>query len=203
MYAKMEYIGAYNDVLARFSVMGVVWVACMEQVLLLNATFEPLKVIDWKRAIRLLTLGKVEVLEEYNREVRSVTFALRLPSVLRLLRFVRYRKKDIRFSRVNIYARDGFRCQYCGKKFESRDLSFDHVVPKRYGGKTEWTNIVTACCRCNRIKGGRTLKEVGLRLLKRPVKPSWVPFIMVTVGVKSVPDGWLDYLYWNVELQEG
>jgi len=62
---------------------------------------------------------------------------------------------------------------------------------------------IIACCRCNRIKGGRTLKEVGLRLLKRPVKPSWVPFIMVTVGVKSVPDGWLDYLYWNVELQEG
>lgn len=175
----------------------------MEQVLLLNATFEPLKVIDWKRAVRLLTLGKVEVLEEYDKEIRSVTFALKLPSVLRLLRFVRYRKKEIKFSRVNIYARDKFCCQYCGKKFEPKDLSFDHVIPRRYGGKTEWTNIVTACCKCNRTKGGRTLKEAGLRLLKKPTKPSWVPFITVTVGVKSVPDAWFNYLYWNAELQRG
>ncbi len=174
----------------------------MEQVLLLNATFEPLKVINWKRAIRLLTLEKVEVLEEYDREVHSVTFAIKLPSVLRLLRFVRYRKKDIKFSRLNIYARDGFMCQYCGKRFESQDLSFDHVVPKRYGGKTEWSNIVTSCCTCNRIKGGRTLKEAGLRLHKKPVKPDWVPFIMITIGVRSVPEAWRNYLYWNVELKD-
>jgi 5-methylcytosine-specific restriction endonuclease McrA len=174
----------------------------MEQVLLLNATFEPLKVIDWKRAVRLLTLGKVEVLEEYDREIRSVTFALKLPSVLRLLRFVRYRKKEIKFSRLNIYARDEFRCQYCGKKFEPRNLSFDHVVPKRFGGKTEWTNIVTACCRCNRRKGGRVLKDAGLRLLKKPTKPAWVPFLMVTIGLPSVPSAWRDYLYWTAELAE-
>jgi len=173
----------------------------MDQVLLLNATFEPLKVIDWKRAIKLLTLGKVEVLEEHDREIRSVTFAVRLPSVLRLLRFVRHRNKEVKFSRLNIYARDGFRCQYCGKKFEGRDLTFDHVVPRRKGGQTEWTNIVTACYRCNRKKGARTLKEAGLRILKNPVKPDWVPFIMVTIGVKSVPDSWIDYLYWTVELR--
>jgi 5-methylcytosine-specific restriction endonuclease McrA len=174
----------------------------MEQVLLLNATFEPLKVIDWKRAVRLLTLGKVEVLEEYNREIRSVSFAIKLPSVLRLFRFVRYRKKDVKFSRVNIYARDGFHCQYCGKKFEPQDLTFDHIVPKRYGGKTEWTNIVTSCYKCNRIKGGRPLKEAGFRLIRRPVKPDWVPFIMITIGVRSVPESWRDYLYWNIELKE-
>jgi 5-methylcytosine-specific restriction endonuclease McrA len=174
----------------------------MEQVLLLNATFEPLKVIDWKRAVRLLTLGKVEVLKEYDREIRSVTFALKLPSVLRLLRFVRYRKKEVKFSRLNIYARDEFRCQYCGKKFEPRNLSFDHVVPKRFGGKTEWTNIVTACCRCNRRKGGRVLKDAGLRLLKKPTKPAWVPFLMVTIGLPSVPSAWRDYLYWTAELAE-
>ena len=174
----------------------------MEQVLLLNATFEPLKVINWKRAIRLLTLGKVEVLEEYDREIHAVTFAIKLPSVLRLLRFVKYRKRDIKFSRLNIYARDGFRCQYCGKKFESQNLSFDHVVPKRYGGKTEWNNIVTSCCRCNRIKGGRTLKEAGLKLLRKAVKPDWVPFIMITIGVRSVPEDWRNYLYWNIELTD-
>ncbi len=175
----------------------------MEQVLLLNATFEPLNVIDWKRAIRLLTLGKVEVVEEYDREIRSVTFAVKLPAVLRLLNFVRHRKKHVKFSRLNIYARDGFRCQYCGQKFESQNLTFDHVVPKRYGGKTEWSNIVTCCHRCNRIKGGRLLEDAGLKLLKKPVKPDWVPFIMISVSVKSVPESWRDYLYWNVELKDG
>lgn len=174
----------------------------MEQVLLLNATYEPLKVIDWKRAIRLLTLQKVEVLEEYDREVQSVTFAVRLPSVLRLLRFVKYRKKHIKFSRANIYARDNFQCQYCGRKFEAHDLTFDHVVPKRYGGRTQWTNIVTSCYRCNRAKGGRTLKEAGLDLLKKPLKPDWVPFLMITISSRSVPDSWRDYLYWNAELKD-
>jgi 5-methylcytosine-specific restriction endonuclease McrA len=173
----------------------------MDHVLLLNATFEPMKVIDWKRAIKLLALGKVEVLEEYDKEIRAVTFAIRIPSVLRLLSFVRHRNKEVKFSRLNIYARDEFRCQYCGKHFESRDLTFDHVVPRRQGGRTEWTNIVTACYRCNRKKGGRTLKQSGLQLLKKPTKPSWVPFIMVTIGVTSVPDSWRDYLYWNAELQ--
>ncbi len=174
----------------------------MERVLLLNATFEPLKVIDWKRAIRLLTLEKVEVLEEYDREVRSITFAIKLPSVLRLLRYVKYRKKDIKFSRANIYARDNFQCQYCGDSFESQDLTFDHVIPKRYGGKTEWSNIVTSCYRCNRVKGGKVLKEVGFKLRKKPVKPDWVPFLMITISARSVPDSWRDYLYWNLELKD-
>ena len=174
----------------------------MEQVLLLNATFEPLKVIDWKRAIRLLTLEKVEVLEEYDREIRSVTFAIKLPAVLRLLRYVKYRKKDIKFSRANIYARDNFSCQYCGHKFESQDLTFDHVTPKRYGGRTEWRNIVTSCYRCNRVKGGKPLREVGFKLRKKPVKPDWVPFLMITISARSVPDSWRDYLYWNLELED-
>ena len=178
------------------------WKVMMEQVLLLNATFEPLKVIDWKRAIRLLTLGKVEVLEEYDMEIRSVTFAIKLPAVLRLLRYVRYRKRDIKFSRANIYARDNFKCQYCGHRFESQDLTFDHVVPKRYGGKTEWSNIVTCCYRCNGKKGARTLKDSGFKLRKKPVKPDWVPFLMITIGVRAVPESWQDYLYWNLELKD-
>lgn len=174
----------------------------MEQVLLLNATFEPVKVIDWKRAIRLLFLEKVEVLEEYDKEIHSVTFAIKLPAVLRLLRYVRFRRKDIKFSRANIYARDKFQCRYCEHKFESQDLTFDHVIPKRYGGKTEWTNIVTCCYRCNRAKGGRTLKESGLKLPKKPIKPDWVPFLIITISSRSVPGSWRDYLYWNLELQD-
>jgi len=174
----------------------------MEHVLLLNATFEPLKVIDWKRAVRLLTLEKVEVVEEYEREIHAVTFAIKLPSVLRLLRYVKYRKKEIKFSRANIYARDQFQCQYCQHKFEAQDLTFDHVIPKRYGGRTEWTNIVTSCYRCNRVKGGKSLKEARLRLKKKPVKPDWVPFLMITIRAKTVPNSWRDYLYWNLELQD-
>ena len=103
-------------------------------------------------------------------------------------------------TRKNIIKRDGGRCQYCGRK--RGQMTVDHVVPKRYGGKTEWTNIVTCCYGCNRIKGGGTLKEAGLKLLKKPVKPDWVPFLMITIRVKSVPEAWRDYLYWNLELQD-
>jgi 5-methylcytosine-specific restriction endonuclease McrA len=98
----------------------------MERVLLLNITYEPLKIIDWKRAITLLCLGKVEVIEEYNREIRSVSFTIKLPAVVRLLQLVKRPKSPVRFSRQNIYARDRYQCQYCGGKFPSEELTYDH-----------------------------------------------------------------------------
>ena len=115
----------------------------MERVLLLNASYEPLRVISWKRAITLVTLDKVEVLETYERKVRSVTLAIRLPAVVRLLHLVRFRNHTIRFSRQNIYTRDKFQCQYCGRRMDSCDLTYDHVIPKSMGGRTAWENIVT------------------------------------------------------------
>ena len=121
----------------------------MEQTLILNATYEPLKVVDWQRAITLWCQGKVEIVETHDREVRAVSFSFKLPSVVRLLRYVRTRiKKDyVPFTRANIYARDNFTCQYCGVVFESQELTFDHVVPVAQGGRKDWTNIATACVR--------------------------------------------------------
>ncbi|MEJ2025571.1 MAG: HNH endonuclease [Deltaproteobacteria bacterium] len=174
----------------------------MENVLVLNITYEPLKIVDWKKAITLLFLGKVEVLEEYGREIHSVSFSVKLPAVVRLLKMVKRPKTPIKFSRQNIYARDKYRCQYCGDKFAPEDLTYDHVLPRSRGGRTEWSNIVTCCVECNRRKGGRTPMEAGMKLIRKPSRPNWVPALRITRGVREIPQSWRDYLYWNVELVE-
>ena len=108
----------------------------MEQTLLLNATYEPLKVVHWQKAITLFCQGKVEIVSTYDREVRSVSVTFRLPAVIRLLRYIRIKRRIdyVPFSRANIYARDQHRCQYCGHPFPTSDLTFDHVVPVAQGG---------------------------------------------------------------------
>jgi len=174
----------------------------MEQVLLLNLSYEPLKIINWKKAVTLLCLGKVEVIEEYGRDIRSVSLTIKLPSVVRLLRMVKHPKKPVKFSRQNIYARDRYRCQYCGVRFPSEELTYDHVLPRSRGGRTEWENIVTCCVNCNRKKGGKTPEEAGMSLIRKPIRPSWVPALRITIGIREVPTAWRDYLYWNVELVE-
>jgi len=174
----------------------------MEQVLLLNISYEPLKVINWQKAITMLCLGKVEVIEEYSREVHSVSFTVKLPSVVRLLKIIKRNKSPVKFSRQNIYARDHYKCQYCGRRFPSEDLTYDHIRPKSKGGKTEWENIVTCCMECNRKKGGRTPREASMRLIRKPVRPTWVPAIRITIGFREVPQSWRDYLYWHIELLE-
>lgn len=174
----------------------------MEQVLLLNISYEPLKVINWKKAVTLLCLGKVEVLEEYNQEIHSVTFTIKLPSVVRLLKMVNRNKSPVKFSRQNIYARDRYKCQYCGGQYQSEELTYDHVHPRSRGGKTEWDNIVTCCIECNRKKGGRTPREAKMQLIRKPKRPAWVPGIRITIGFREVPQSWRDYLYWNIELTE-
>jgi 5-methylcytosine-specific restriction endonuclease McrA len=174
----------------------------MEQVLLLNITYEPLKIINWKRAITLLFLEKVEVVEEYSREIHSVSFTIKLPSVVRLLMMVKKPKTPVKFSRQNIYARDKYKCQYCGRRFPTEELTYDHIIPKSRGGKTKWKNIVTCCIQCNRKKGGRTNTEAGMKLIRKPSRPTWLPALRITVGFREVPHSWRDYLYWNVELIE-
>ena len=133
----------------------------MEQTLLLNATYEPLKIVHWQKAVTLWVQGKVEIISVYDREVRSVSFTFRLPSVIRLLRRIRIRRKFdyVPFSRANIYARDHYTCQYCGHVFPTGDLTFDHVVPVAQSGRKDWENIVTCCITCNRRKGGRTPEQ--------------------------------------------
>ncbi|MFH0902338.1 MAG: HNH endonuclease [Pseudomonadota bacterium] len=171
-----------------------------QRTLVLSQAYEPVKVVSWKRALTLLTLGKVEVLEEYSWGIHTATLVIKVPAVVRLLRAFRRRKAVVKFSRVNIYARDKYRCQYCGEARPISELTYDHVVPRMQGGRTEWTNIVTACQECNLRKGGRTPEQAGMRLRSQPVQPTWVPAITVTVSLRSVPDAWRDYLYWTGEL---
>lgn len=177
--------------------------AASSRTLLLNSTYEPLKVISWQRAVTLLWLGKVEIVRTYDREVRSVTFKFRMPAVVRLLRFVRRKQPQISFSRRNLFARDDNTCQYCGKPRDTSELTYDHVVPRSQGGRTEWTNIVTCCVDCNRRKGGRTPEQAGMRLMRAPKRPDYLPGVLtITISVRNAPDAWRDFLYWNVSLDE-
>ena len=174
----------------------------MEQVLLLNITYEPLKIINWKKAITLLLLDKVEVIEEYNKEIHSISFTIKLPAVVRLLKFIKRVNNKVKFSRQNIYTRDKNKCQYCGKELPLQDLTYDHVIPKSRGGTTSWGNIATCCIKCNRKKGGRTPKEARMNLLKKPNRPNWLPAFQIAIRFKEIPQSWRDYLYWNIELLE-
>jgi 5-methylcytosine-specific restriction endonuclease McrA len=176
----------------------------MEQTLLLNATYEPLKVVHWQKAVTLWCQGKVEVVSVYDREVRSVSVSFKLPSVIRLLRYIRIKRRFdyVPFSRANIYARDNHRCQYCGHTSPTSELTFDHVVPVAQGGGKDWENIVTCCVSCNRRKGGRTPSEAGMRLIAAPRRPESAPAVRITIGIRNAPESWRDYLYWNVELDD-
>jgi 5-methylcytosine-specific restriction endonuclease McrA len=176
----------------------------MEQTLLLNASYEPLRVLNWQKAITLWCQGKVEVIAVHDREIRAVSFSLKLPSVIRLLRFVKIKRRFdyVPFSRANIYARDSHTCQYCNTAFGTADLTFDHVVPVAQGGRKDWENIVTCCVTCNRRKGGRTPEEAGMQLRRPPRRPSSTPAVRVTIGLREAPESWRDYLYWNLELDE-
>jgi 5-methylcytosine-specific restriction endonuclease McrA len=169
--------------------------------LLLSQSYEPIKLISWRRAFTLLTLGKVEVVEEYDHQVRTCQVAFHMPAVVRLLRSFRRFRKPVKFSRVNIYARDSYRCQYCGTEAPVSDLTYDHVVPRAQGGRTTWDNIVACCFRCNRDKGARTPRQAGMRLRKQPTQPRWVPAWTIRVSTTSIPEAWRDYLYWTGKLQ--
>ena len=176
----------------------------MDRTLLLNSTFEPLKVISWQRAITLLTQGKVEVIDFHEREIRGVSITFRLPSVLRLLKLAKIRRanREVRFSRLNIYQRDKYSCQYCGRRHAAEELTFDHVVPQVQGGQATWENIVTACLACNNRKGGRTPQQARMRLIRQPARPRWMPVVTLRVGINNAPMSWRDYLYWHVELEK-
>src|SRR5262245_60919888 len=162
--------------------------------LLLNPWMAPHKIISWERAVVLVVLGKVDVIEEYDEEIRSLTFALRTPAVVRLKKGGTAPKQAVRFSRINVYTRDGFRCQYCGEKKSMRDLNYDHVIPRVKGGQTVWENIVTSCYACNDRKGSRTPEEAGMRLLRKPFKPDVLPVVPpIRRDDGDVPELWQPY----------
>lgn len=172
----------------------------MIAVLFLDAEWRPLRIEPWQRAIADLFLGKVEVIEySRDRTIQGVSRTYPLPSVVRVLRRFRRDRLRIKFSRVNIYARDGFRCQYCGERFMTEDLTFDHVVPRSRGGRTSWDNVVACCIGCNKAKADRTPAEAGLRLLSRPRKPAYLPAVTVRMNVADVPPEWR--AYWSTTLE--
>ncbi len=168
----------------------------MGHALVLNASFEPLHIVSWQRALQLLFQGKVEVIEESDQEVRTVRLTIRVPAVLRLLTYVPLTRKKqvIRFSRLNVFIRDQYVCQYCGSKFPKTQLTLDHVLPVVQGGGKSWENIVTACKPCNQRKGGRTPAQSQMHLIRKPKRPDWLPSASMQIGISLTPERWKLYL---------
>ena len=163
------------------------------QTLLLTPWMTPHKIVSWKTAITLFFLEKVDVLEEYDEAISSPSVTLRAPAVARLKRPFGGVKRGVKFSRVNLFTRDAFRCQYCGQRKAPRELSYDHVVPRHKGGKTLWENIVAACHPCNSHKGSRTPAEAGMRLLRKPYRPKTLPLSILAIDSRSIPEIWSPY----------
>jgi 5-methylcytosine-specific restriction endonuclease McrA len=172
--------------------------------LVLNADYRPLSYYPlslwpWQDAVKAVFLDRVDILAEYEHVVRSQRMEIRIPSVVVLREFVKPRKR-VAFTRFNLFLRDEFSCQYCGAK---QDLTFDHVWPRKLGGVTSWENVVAACAPCNLKKGSKTLREAGMKLRNQPMRPQSEQ--LRNLGRRFPPnhlhDSWLDYLYWDTELE--
>lgn len=167
----------------------------MKPALLLNSTYEPLSIIGWKHAIKLLCKDRAHVVEKYTEMVSSAKDSWNLPSVIRLFNHAEVKRKEVNFSRLNVYRRDGFTCQYCNTEFEYDELTFDHVKPKSQGGQTKWSNIVTCCEDCNLEKDDRTPEEAGMDLKSSPSKPGYIPFSMNHYREDRIDSKWKSYLW--------
>ena len=165
----------------------------MQSTLLLNASYEPIKVIPWQKAVTMCFLGKVEVVDVYEREIRSVTVNLKMPAVVRLLRYVKIHTRRIPLTRLNVLIRDGFSCQYCRRKLSMAESSIDHVVPRSQNGLSTWCNVVSACRSCNGKKGGRTPEQAGMHLACKPHEPEWIQVIRLRFR-KNLPPHWRLFL---------
>ncbi|CAB4131417.1 McrA Restriction endonuclease [uncultured Caudovirales phage] len=163
-------------------------------VLVLDFEYRPLRVESWQKAICDIFTGKSEVLEHSrDRSIQGVNKTYPMPAVVRVLRRFKRERLRIKFSRLNVYARDKFTCQYCGVRFMSEDLTFDHVLPQSQGGRTSWDNIAACCVPCNRGKANRTPEQANMRLLSKPKKPSYLPAVTVKMDLRHVPEEWKGY----------
>jgi 5-methylcytosine-specific restriction endonuclease McrA len=176
--------------------------------LVLNADFRPLSYFPlslwpWQEAVKAVVSERVNVISEYDREVRSPNWRIRLPSVISLKEYIPAQRRPA-FTRFNVFLRDRFSCQYCGHPFPTQDLTFDHVTPRARGGRTSWANVVTACSPCNLRKGSKTLREVGMSLRQMPFEPT--NFELQDNGRSFPPNylhrSWRDFLYWDTELDQ-
>lgn len=194
------------------------------KVLVLNRSYLPIHVTSVRRAFVLLYRNLARAVDDQyatfdfdswqelavragDDRIGLVSKVIRVPRVILLVAYDRVPKRHVRFSRFNIYARDKGTCQYCGRRPPRSALNLDHVIPRSRGGTSTWENVVCSCQRCNRLKGGRTPEEAGMRLLRRPTKPEWTPFMLESFSLRRYKE-WLPYLsavdvaYWNTELVE-
>jgi 5-methylcytosine-specific restriction endonuclease McrA len=175
--------------------------------LLLNADFQPvhmhpLSTVNWQEAIKAVISDRVTVIEEYDQEIHSANQTWRLPSVIALKEYVS-RDMTPTFSRYNVYLRDNFTCQYCGQEFETKHLTFDHVLPRHHGGISSWTNVVAACSPCNHRKGSKLTHEAKMFPINKPKQPtSWELYMRgKKLPHKHLHETWRDYIYWDAELE--
>jgi 5-methylcytosine-specific restriction endonuclease McrA len=164
------------------------------QVLVLDAAYAPLSVVSWQRAVTLLVGEKARLLESQGL-LAGQTWRLAIPSVLVLLRYFRKgAPRPLPFSRRNVYLRDRFTCQYCGRRFtSSKGLTLDHVIPRVRGGTNTWENVVACCSPCNAKKGSGSLRDAGIKLSRPPRRPSWLPRGLPHFS-RDVPPEWRTYL---------
>ncbi len=174
--------------------------------LVLNADFRPLSYFplslwSWQNSVKAVFLDRVNIVSEYEHEIHSPSFAMRLPSVIALKNYIPLSRRPA-FTRFNVFLRDRFACQYCSHALPANDLTFDHVVPKSRGGRTTWENVVTACTICNLKKSNKLPGECGLHPRRRPVEPT--NHLLQAHGRAFPPnflhDSWRDFLYWDAEL---
>ena len=190
--------------------------------LVLNRSWVAISTTTVRKALTLVYRGVAKVIQPETYElhdfeswadlrvargqpcIQTVRLSLKVPEVILLPDHDRVPRRAVPFSRRNLYRRDGMRCQYCGTRFSTQDLSIDHVVPRSRGGRTSWTNCVLACIQCNVRKGSRLLDEAGMRLIKTPRRPPWSPCISVTVTRRRASwEKFVSEQYWNVALEQG
>jgi 5-methylcytosine-specific restriction endonuclease McrA len=194
-------------------------------VLVLNRLWQAVSVCSARRALSLLYLGHAEVVDnaggayatldfmewsDFSRAAdddecyHTINFKIRVPQIIVLLLFDKMPRKEVKLTRNNIFERDAYTCQWCGRQLERKDLNIDHVIPRDRGGRTTWENVVTSCVPCNTRKGNRLAPEIGMQLLRKPRKPKLRTFINISVSTVPHPSWkhFLDLAYWNVELSD-
>ena len=165
-------------------------------VLVLNLNYVPINVCTVRRAIILLAKDKAEILENHQGQLHTVAASFQAPSIIRLVYLVKRPFLPRKLSKKEVFLRDRFTCQYCGKK--NQDLTLDHVVPRRQNGSHAWDNVVAACSKCNLRKAGRTPVEASMHLVKEPRMPDPNPYLILQN--RSILEEWRPYIPWNVGL---
>lgn len=166
----------------------------MGEVLVLNATYEPLSVVSVKRAIILLLKDKAELVEAAEAMLRSENVSVPIPLVIRLVYFVKIpRRLSLPLTRHGVLTRDHFTCQYCGTTPPRPELTMDHILPRSRGGKSAWDNVVTACKKCNGRKGNRTPAEANMKLQTQPTRPRYLA--IAALGSAKAREAWQRYIW--------